>query len=123
MQDELKEKSNRNIPAEFVAKMLMEQGKSAYEIMNTLMDVGLDSASAREMVEELEERHVYAKFLRARRNMLIGAICCFFGCVIAAYNHATAASDKGFILAWGAIILGCLLFFKGQLAAVKNEGL
>lgn len=117
------ENSNRNEPAEFVAKMLLEQGHSNHEIVAALEGIGLENKIAREIVETLQERQVYVRFLRARRNMLIGAVFCVFGCVIAAYNHATSAGDGGYIFAWCAIILGCILFIKGQLDAVKNQGL
>lgn len=116
------ENSNRNVPAEFVAKMLLEQGYSSHEIVAALEGIGLENKIAREIVEAMQERQVYVRFLRSRRNMLIGAICCVFGCAIAAYNHATSGGDGGYILSWCAIILGCILFFKGQLEVFSNDG-
>lgn len=116
------ENSNRNVPAEFVAKMLLEQGHSSHEIVAALEGIGIENTIAREIVETLQERQVNVRFLRSRRNMLIGAICCVFGCVVAAYTHATVAGDSGYILAWAAILLGCILFFKGQLAVFSNDG-
>lgn len=116
------ENSNRNVPAEFVAKMLMEQGHSSHEIVAALEGIGLENKIALEIVEAMQERQVYVRFLRSRRKMLIGAICCVFGCAIAAYNHATSGGDGGYILAWCAIILGCILFFKGQLEVFSNDG-
>jgi len=51
-----------------------------------------------------------------KRNMLFGAFCCIGGILVTSISYNAAASDSSdghYIIPWGAIAFGAILFFKG----------
>ena len=90
---------------ENAANLMVEQKKSANEVKETLIKEGLDSESASNVVENIEQHMKKAKKEGANKNMLYGALWCVGGTI------ATVA-DLGYIF-WGAIVFGAIQFFMG----------
>jgi hypothetical protein len=90
---------------DFAANLLVNEGRSAIETKNALIDQGLDEESADIVVSNLEKQIKDAKKEGAKKDMLFGALWCIGG------TFATVA-DFGFIF-WGAIVFGAIQFIKG----------
>lgn len=89
----------------YAANLLVSQKKTPEETKSALIEKGLDAATAGIVVDNLEQQIIAAKKVRAKKDMLYGALWCVGGIV------ATAA-QVGFIF-WGAIVFGAFQFFKG----------
>ncbi|WP_207429122.1 hypothetical protein [Pedobacter sp. SYSU D00535] len=87
------------------ADLLVTQGKNSYEVINSLVDLGLERDSASAIVNDLETELEKARKDRAKKDMLYGALWCVAGL-------ALTLADTGFIFC-GAIVFGGIQFFKG----------
>ncbi|MDQ6472377.1 hypothetical protein RB619_17150 [Flavobacterium sp. LHD-80] len=89
----------------YAANLLVNENKSAYETQIKLTEQGLSSEVAALIVENLEIEIQEAKYEKARKDMVYGALW-FCGGTILTF------ADIGFIF-WGAILFGGIQFFKG----------
>lgn len=89
----------------YAANLLVNENKSAYETKNALVEKGLSSENAAFVVESLESQIEEAKYEKARKDMLYGALWCIGG-------TALTLANVGFIF-WGAILFGGIQFFRG----------
>lgn len=89
----------------YAANMLINQEKSAYETKAKLVEQGLSTDIAELIVENLEIQIQEAKYERARKDMVYGALWFCGGTIL-------TVADIGFIF-WGAILFGGIQFFKG----------
>jgi hypothetical protein len=92
---------------DYAADLLFENNKSKQDVIDDLIQQGLDRESATIVVNNLVE--VYKK--QAYKNILYGALWCVGGTV------ATIA-DIGYIF-YGAIIWGAIQFIKGVYQSFK----
>ena len=90
---------------EFAANLMVNEKRSNTEVVNLLVEKGLDQESAQTIVSNLEQQIKEAKKKNGQKDMLWGAVWCIGGTV------ATVA-DFGYIF-WGAIVFGAIQFFKG----------
>lgn len=95
---------------EYAAGLLTQNKKTEQEVIEALMQQGLDKANALLIIEDVQKQITEAKKERAKKDMLYGALWCIGGIV------ATMA-NIGFIF-WGAIIFGAFQFFRGAINAV-----
>ena len=56
-----------------------------------------------------------------RTKMVLGALVCLAGIVVTVGSYLAASSGGGYILAWGAILFGALLFLWGWEQARRRE--
>ncbi|MFI5172289.1 MAG: hypothetical protein ACHQFW_07850 [Chitinophagales bacterium] len=96
----------------FAANMLIHEKKDPHEVRSSLVEKGLDEKSAAIVVEQLEKQIKDARFDRAKKDMLYGALWCVGGII------ATVA-NIGFIF-WGAIVFGAVQFIKGVANSLSN---
>jgi hypothetical protein len=89
----------------YAANLLLNQNKSAYETKAALVEQGLSNEIAGLIVENLEIQIQEAKYEKARKDMVYGALW-FCGGIILTF------ADIGFIF-WGAILFGGIQFFRG----------
>jgi hypothetical protein len=89
----------------YVANALINDKKANYEIVHELVEMGINEATANEIVDEIEEQVDIAKRQRGKRDMLFGALWCIGGTVL-------TLSNIGYIF-WGAIVFGAYQFIKG----------
>ncbi len=90
---------------EHAANLMVNQGKSAFDAKNDLMNMGLSDEIATTVVDNLENEIYYAKKSQAKKDMIYGALWCVGGLI-------GTFSNTGFIF-WGAIVFGGIQFFKG----------
>lgn len=90
---------------DYAANLIIHGKKSDEEVIEALIQQGVDKESALVVVENLHKQITLAKKERAKKDMLYGALWCVGGII------ATIA-DIGFIF-WGAIVFGAVQFFKG----------
>ena len=86
-------------------QLMINENKSAYETKTALIDKGISPDNASILVENLENQIKGAKYDKARKDMVFGALW-FAGGTIA------TLADIGFVF-WGAILFGGIQFFKG----------
>jgi hypothetical protein len=89
----------------YAANMLLYENKSAYETKAKLTEQGLSAEIAGLIVENLEIQIQEAKYEKARKDMVYGALWFCGGTIL-------TIADIGFIF-WGAILFGGIQFFKG----------
>jgi len=58
----------------------------------------------------------------ASNNMRIGAMICFIGVVVTVASCAVASESGGFVLAYGAILVGAFQFLGGLFQAMRLRG-
>ncbi|MEL6672804.1 MAG: hypothetical protein AAFR61_11455 [Bacteroidota bacterium] len=92
---------------EYAANLLVNEGKSPFEVRKALVEQGLDEESAKVVVDNLEAQVQDAKRERGQKDMLYGALWCIGGTV------ATVA-NIGYIF-WGAILFGAFQFIQGAI--------
>jgi hypothetical protein len=90
---------------EYAANLLANENKNKSEVVQILIEEGIDAESAKVITDNIEVQIRKAKRNRANKDMLCGALWCIGGIV------ATMA-DLGYIF-WGAIVFGGIQFFKG----------
>jgi hypothetical protein len=89
----------------YVANLLLNENKSAYEAKKQLVAQGLSDEIAELIVEHVEIEIQEAKHEKARKDMIYGALWFCGGTIL-------TMADIGFIF-WGAILFGGIQFFKG----------
>ncbi len=89
----------------YAANMLINENKSAYETKVKLTEQGISNEVATLIVENLEIEIKEAKYEKARKDMVYGALWFCGGIIL-------TLADIGFIF-WGAILFGGIQFFKG----------
>ena len=87
----------------------MNENKTPSQVEQILINDGLDSESAKIIVESLGKQITTSKKSGANKDMIYGALWCVGGIV-------ATASDIGFIF-WGAIAFGAFQFFRGLINA------
>jgi hypothetical protein len=102
---EIAQQENINALYNHVARMLVQEKRSDVEVIDSLVQQGIDAESASTIVFNMQEKISELKKERARKDMLYGALWCVGGIV-------ATVSNIGFIF-WGAIIFGGIQFFKG----------
>ena len=86
---------------EFAANLLFKEKQGKQDVINELINNGIDAENAEIVVSNL----LSSRNQRANKNMLYGALWCIGGTI------ATLA-DFGYIF-WGAIVFGAIQFFAG----------
>ncbi|MTH16499.1 hypothetical protein [Flavobacterium sp. LC2016-01] len=89
----------------YAANLLINENKSAHETKAKLAEQGLSTEVAALIVENLEIEIQEAKYEKARKDMVYGALWFCGGIIL-------TLADIGFIF-WGAILFGGIQFFKG----------
>lgn len=98
---------------EYAAHLLVKEKKSPDEVINFLVEKGLDEESSRIIVDNLGVHIGDAKKKRAQKDMLYGALWCIGGIVVTAVTYSSASGGGRYVVAWGAIIFGAVQFFRG----------
>jgi len=87
------------------ATILKMKGKSTEEIKAALLEHGIDEASADTVMEWVKQDTINAIKMRAKRDMLIGALFCLGGWALS-FTHFRSAF-------WVMILFGGIKLFKG----------
>jgi predicted CopG family antitoxin len=90
---------------EYAANLLVKEKKSRSEVIDALIDQGIDEEISTIIVENLGDEIDKLKKEGAQKDMLYGALWCVGGFIL-------TLSDIGLIF-WGAIVFGAIQFFKG----------
>ena len=96
----------------YAARLLVEEKRTADDVIEILVREGLDQESASIVVSNLQGQIKKAKKEQGGKNMLYGALWCIGGIV------ATAA-NIGFIF-WGAIVFGGIQFIIGLVESMDT---
>lgn len=93
----------------FAANQLAKQERRSQEVINMLVEKGIDAETAKEIVRDIKRKIDAAKEAQneaANKDMMWGAIWCIGGII------ATVA-NLGYVF-WGAIVFGGFQFFQGM---------
>lgn len=105
-----------------LASVLQNQGKPANEIVRQLIERGLSQSDAQTIVTNLQQLNArtkgdgYSNASAGLNSMLIGAAVCIGGSLITWITYQQAANNPGggrYVIWWGAIAYGAVLFFRG----------
>lgn len=101
----------------------MQQGVPVATIEKNLMEQGLDAASAKAVLTNLQQAKSSAIKQAAMKNMLFGALWCIGGLAVTALTYQAASNGGKYVVAWGAVIFGAIQFFRGlfQLGSAGSE--
>ena len=108
------------------AEELYQAGKSLEEVRAALEARCLSATDAYEVAHRIlrlragriSEQAVSRKV--GQRKMILGALLCLAGIVVTVGTYLAAGSSGSFIVAWGAILAGALLFLWGWAQARKG---
>lgn len=89
----------------YAANLLINEEKTTYDTINKLVEKGVSGEVATLIVENLQIQIQEAKYEKARKDMIYGALWFCGGIIL-------TVADIGFIF-WGAILFGGIQFFKG----------
>lgn len=102
------------------ANMMVHQNKKALEIKQALMNEGIHEEIAQIVIDNVEFQLEDARFLRAKKHVVYGALWLMVGLIIAAVTYSRASSGGiSYIVTWGAILIGGIQFVKGLLTSTK----
>lgn len=90
---------------QFAINMMVKDQRVATDTIEALVNMGVDTNKAEEIVTKIKEQLSERKKGKARQDMLVGALWCGGG-TIATMAHI------GYIF-WGAILFGGVQFLKG----------
>ena len=97
---------------EFAAEQ-MSNGASEQQTRSLLVQQGLDPESAVIVVSNLTQMRSEAIRKAGKKEMLYGALWCVGGTIVTVATYAAASGGGTYIIAWGAIIVGAIQFFRG----------
>ena len=100
-----KEEITVNQIYDYAANLLVNERKNSGEVIDILVEKGIEEANATIVVENIEMQIKQGKKERANKDMLYGALWCIGGTVL-------TVAHVGYIF-WGAIIFGGYQFIKG----------
>lgn len=100
------------------AATLKDEGKSDKQIVNTLVEKGIEKEGA-EIITKNINKAIEAKKEAGGKNMLYGALWCIGGIVVTAVTFSAASGGGTYIVAWGAIVFGAIQFFKGLIQSLS----
>ncbi len=89
-----------------------ENGKSNKEILNGLIQKGVNEAHAAALISTIENKTVEI-LATLNKNVLRGAIISLLGAGISIWTYSSFTLSTIYILSWGAIVVGIFLLFKG----------
>lgn len=92
---------------------LVKSGKSKTEIVNDLIENGIEKPEAEYVVEYILRIKYAAQIEAGKKSVRIGAIWLLIGVSVTLYTYLTAHAGETYIIAWGAIIYGCYRILKG----------
>ena len=95
------------------AANMMMGGKSRHQIVEDLMEKGLDAETASAVVTNLKQMKKEAEAGRGKKNMLFGALWCIGGTVVTVATYSAAEGGGTYVVAWGAILFGAVQFIIG----------
>lgn len=98
------------------AEILIWQGMSSKRLEAELTSKGLDKETAAKVVSDTFARHAASVNRAGARKMLYGALWCIGGIGITLWTYSEAKAGGGgvYLVAWGAILYGLILFFRGS---------
>lgn len=88
----------------------MVAGQSNGQVIQDLIEIGVEREMAENIVNELDKVRRDANRKEGYKSMALGALIGIIGLVI---TIATMAGGGGGIIAYGAIIVGAIQFFRG----------
>jgi hypothetical protein len=94
---------------------LMQENKSHNQIVDRLVEQGLERDTAHTIVSELEDARSEGLREAGKKNMLYGALWCIGGIVVTAVTYSAASGPGGgrYYITWGAVVFGAIQFFQG----------
>ncbi|MGE0328513.1 MAG: hypothetical protein AB7K71_09235 [Polyangiaceae bacterium] len=101
-----------NAAVEYVVVQL-EHGTPQEEIVESLINQGVDEGEAEDFVEGVAAARINAIREAGKSNMTKGALWCIGGLIVTAITYSAAAGGGTYVVTWGAIIFGAIQFFKG----------
>ena len=92
---------------------LMRSGMKDQDIVNNLVEQGLDSESATAVVNNLDQMRNEQVRAQGKKNMAFGALWAVGGTVVTAATYSAASGGGTYVVAWGAIVFGAIQFIQG----------
>ncbi len=104
---------------DYAVKLLVKEKKTEQEVIDSLINQGIDSESAIAVVQNLQAQIREVKNKQANKDMLYGALWCIGGTVVTFVSMAAAEGGGTYYMFWGAIIFGAVQFIRGAAAYKK----
>ncbi|MHB8808310.1 MAG: hypothetical protein ACYC59_12140 [Anaerolineaceae bacterium] len=95
------------------AVSLVKSGKTKTEIVNELIENGIEKPEAEYVVEYILRIKSAAQKEAGKKSVRIGAIWLLIGISVTLYSYLTAHAGETYLIAWGAIIYGGYRLLKG----------
>jgi hypothetical protein len=101
----------------YAETLIRSYSKNVYEVRNLLMEQGLNKEDAERMARSAESEVEYETNEKAKREIGLGIGITLLGIFITyvSYTMAEAGESRRFILAWGMIVGGVVMLFRGVL--------
>ncbi len=101
------------------AMMQMERGASNEEIQSMLVAEGINEEFAAMVVSDLKKPREEKIQGDAQEKIIMGAVIFAIGVTISLVTYNNSEPGGSYIIAWGAIIVGIIQFFRGILQPNK----
>ncbi|GAA4364707.1 hypothetical protein GCM10023185_34440 [Hymenobacter saemangeumensis] len=98
----------------------MAAGKNNLQIHGLLVEQGMSSAAAEEVVTELRMEFHAIRQAEARKDMLHGGLWLGGGLLVTIITYSLASDGGSYVMTWGAIIFGGYQFLKGLVKSVSK---
>jgi hypothetical protein len=125
--DEMVLSPDQEIPEEEMVRAVyelaaeqMNSGASKQQVRALLLDMGLDRESASIVISNLSRARSDAGRQAGRKDMLHGALWCIGGSAVTLVTYMAASGGGTYFIAWGAIILGAIQFFRGLVRWIRH---
>lgn len=102
---------NREI-VRFAAQM-MKNNIADSIIQAKIVEMGLTTEQASAIVNSLRQVRKQVRRKSGIRNMMAGGLICIVGIILTAVTVSAARSGGVYVVMWGAIAFGALMFFGG----------
>ena len=101
----------------------MVDGASEGEVKRMLFQKGIGVGVADEMISNLTALRAEVEDEEAREDMRHGSVWFFGGIAITAISYLAAAGDGLYIVTWGAILYGAILYMQGASRLSSQKGI
>ncbi|MCG8698997.1 MAG: hypothetical protein MI922_13160, partial [Bacteroidales bacterium] len=105
---------------EYAANLMVNEKRSPSETQKALIEQGIEKEGAAAIVSNLEKEIENAKKVKAKKDILYGALWCGGGIVVTAITYSAASGGGSYVVAWGAILFGAVQLIKGLINSASS---
>ena len=98
---------------EYVTKLFLIDNLSYYEVVELLIELGINENNASNIVEDIRQKINDERKDQAILDLIYGLIWCAGGLFVTFFTYNAASGGGVYVVFWGAILYGAIRLFRG----------